>query len=234
MESQDLFLKAYKELKGCIIYGIYPHKYHLVVSSLSNELGVGVTVIRRVLEKLESERLVSSQPGKGFFVYCPHDMEDTTSLRNELELAAIEQVVTRIENTSLKDLMGLAVAADRTKNIYDRTQYVNAEMAFHNKLVAYSENRFLITMHKQMQDHMKQYLSNYYDQLFFVYQKTSDVLLVTSHQMVVEAVQLAKLRKDPELAVKMLQLHMTPVQGVLNAMKRIGIEYMSSSDSRGT
>lgn len=230
MGSQDLFLKTYHELKGRILCGIYPHEYHLVVRSLAKELGVGVAVIRRALEKLESERLTINQPGKGFFVHCPHDMEDVISLRNELELAAIEQVAARIENESLKDLMDLAAEADRAKSIRDRAQYVNAEMTFHGKLVSCSENQFLITMHKQMQDHMKQYLSNYYDQLFFIYQKTPDVFVLTSHQMVVEAVQLAKLRKDPELAVKMLQLHMAPVQGVLDAMKRIGIEYISDSN----
>lgn len=35
MGSQDLFFKTYDELKRRILYGMYPHKYHLVVGSLS-------------------------------------------------------------------------------------------------------------------------------------------------------------------------------------------------------
>lgn len=224
MDSQELFRKTHEEIKQRILYGVYPHEYHLVVGSLAKELGVGVAVIRRALVELETEKLVNNCPGKGFFVHCPHDMEDVLSLRNELELAAVEQAVARIDDDSMEELIDLAAEADQAKNVRDRTRYVNAEITFHNRLVAHSGNQFLITMHKRMQDRMKQYLSNYYNQLFFMYKKTPDILPLTSHQMVVEAVQLARLRKEPELAVEMLRLHMTPVQGILDAMRKTGME----------
>ena len=218
METKESFQIVYAELRKRILYGIYPDKFHLVVEHLSREFSVGKSVIQRVLQSLEQERLVENLKGRGFFVSCPNRQEDLLGLRNELETSAMRQVVNRISENELKQLEYLADDVDQNKTEFDLVRYVDGEVAFHRYLVSCSGNDYLIHMHENLIDLVKQYLSTYYKELFQVFQNARNMSGLMSHRMVVESIYFARRQKAPDVAIQVLKIHLTPPKGIVEAL----------------
>ena len=84
---------AYRRVRGDIIFGRLGPGQRLRLERLKEEYGVGVSTLREILNRLQSERLVAAQGQKGFAVapVSAVNLKELADLRQLLECRALEQ-----------------------------------------------------------------------------------------------------------------------------------------------
>jgi DNA-binding GntR family transcriptional regulator len=121
-----------------ILSGVYPPGSRLILSRLAAEHGVSFIPIREGLQRLESERLVETEPNRGARVaeISIADMRDIYETRVVLEQHAVRTAIPKLTDEDLKtaggalDRMEERFAADRQAEAYQ------AHQAFHFALYA--------------------------------------------------------------------------------------------------
>jgi DNA-binding GntR family transcriptional regulator len=116
-----------------ILSGVYPPGSRLILSRLAAEHGVSFIPIREGLQRLESERLVETEPNRGARVaeISIADMRDIYETRVVLEQHAVRTAIPKLTDENLKvagdalDRMEERFAADRQAEAYQ------AHQAFH-------------------------------------------------------------------------------------------------------
>lgn len=116
--------------------------------ALARELGISRTPLREALFGLEREGLVVSHPRRGFFV-SPLDVKDAREVYPLL--ATLEALALR---TGAKAIAADKVALDRLNSAFraagDPTEAVEADRAWHERLVSHCRNERLISMVQQL------------------------------------------------------------------------------------
>jgi DNA-binding GntR family transcriptional regulator len=114
--------------------------------AVARELGISRTPLREALFGLEREGLVVSQPRRGFFV-SPLDVKDAREIYPLL--AKLEALALR---TGAKAIAADKVALERLNSAFRAaatrhpTDAVEADRAWHERLVSHCKNERLITM----------------------------------------------------------------------------------------
>jgi DNA-binding GntR family transcriptional regulator len=113
-----------------ILSGVYPPGSRLILSRLAAEHGVSFIPIREGLQRLESERLVETEPNRGARVaeISIADMRDIYETRVVLEQHAVRTAIPKLTDEDLKaagdalDRMEERFAADRQAEAYQAHQ----------------------------------------------------------------------------------------------------------------
>lgn len=145
-QRRSLGETAYATIYRKIITLDYEPGMHLEESHLVEALGIGRTPIREALQKLATDLLVESQPGKGFIVR-PLTLQNTKAAFSALQILelGVAGLAVRGDAAPFLDAMQSAndqvAAAVKQMDIY---RLVEANSIFHDGYARCSHNAYLI------------------------------------------------------------------------------------------
>jgi DNA-binding GntR family transcriptional regulator len=136
---------AYATIRRRILTGEFQADAPIVVSKLSEEMGMSIIPIREAVRCLENERLVNVVPHKGVVVarYDIHDIEQIYDVRKILESRAMFLAASRITPEAVSRLTRLVREIEDALAADDFESYLAANNGFHQTLYGYSGNVWL-------------------------------------------------------------------------------------------
>jgi DNA-binding GntR family transcriptional regulator len=156
---------AYRRLRADIIFGRLAPSQRLRLERLKEDYGVGVSTLREVLSRLQSERLVVAEGQKGFAVapVSAVNLKEVAALRQLLECRALEQSF-RAGNVEWE--AGVVAAHHRLAHMEarmaagDRSEtelWKQYDWQFHQALISACGSRMLIANHAAVFDKYLRY-----------------------------------------------------------------------------
>lgn len=102
--------------------------------------------VRQALEALVARRLVTHVPNRGYHVreFDQRQIAEIYEVRAVLEIAAAEQVVAHVTDTALAELRRCAAAFEEATTHGTLIEQTEANLAFHQALLALCPNRELV------------------------------------------------------------------------------------------
>lgn len=142
MNTPDPIYQQLRE-RICLLY--YPPGTALSEGTLAEEFGVSRTPIRRVLQRLEFEGLVSISRGSGTIVTTVDlkSLKEVYALRLKLIELTGELAATRISNQQIKKLEALREEVAQMEERYDPTELGRLYNRFHELMLDVIGNRAL-------------------------------------------------------------------------------------------
>ncbi len=193
--------RAYDKLKDAILSRTLKPGTPLVELELARRLGIGRTPIREAIRRLREEGLVRLVENKGAFVerMAFTDIEDALSLRELLEVAALHRGIDAIPEERLKELDS---AFDRYSHVgedFPKAEYLAADVALHDLIVASAHSPRLRKFHKQLAD-----------QIHFLryFQASRMRASIPEHRTIIRAL----LRRNGTAAEQALRHHMKKIR----------------------
>ena len=154
---------VFKTLREAIITGALQPGDRLMEIKLANELGVSRTPVREAIRKLESEGLVIMTARKGAEVapINEKDLKEVLEIRRSLEGLAGQLACGHVEEEDIKKL--LDINAGIAKAIQDENveEIAAFDVDFHETIYAMTQNNRLITMLRQLKEHIYRYRYEY-------------------------------------------------------------------------
>ena len=137
-----------RELWGAIIDHRIPPGTPLPEDALSNAFGVSRTIIRKVLQRLNHERLVDIVPNKGATVAKPSNEEarQVFDARRAIERAVIERVVQSVHDQDIDALAALVADEKKAFEKGDKRRRLMLSGEFHSRLARLSGNEVLTSI----------------------------------------------------------------------------------------
>ncbi len=138
------------QVRSMILSAALPPGVRVNEVALARELGISRTPLREALFGLEREGLVISHPRRGFFV-SPLDVKDAREVYPLL--ATLEVLALR---TGAKAIAADKVVLERLNSAFraapasDPTEAVEADRAWHERLISHCRNERLISMVQQL------------------------------------------------------------------------------------
>ncbi len=128
------------ELRSAIMYGSLAPGAQLGEVDLAARLGVSRGPLREAMQRLVQEGLVRSEPHRGLFVITldAKDVEDVYRTRLIIERAACQLVMAHNRGEALVRLTEALAALVKAARQRDRIAISDADVAFHQVLVAAS------------------------------------------------------------------------------------------------
>jgi DNA-binding GntR family transcriptional regulator len=138
--------RAYQQLRAWILEGRLPPGERLVETRLAAWLGMSRTPVREAIRRLEQDGLVVTSPQRGACVFRPSvgEVRDIYDCREGLEGMASVLVSRRRPAEVLRRLEATLRSADRCFRAGDLSATVGENVAFHEELIAASDNQRLI------------------------------------------------------------------------------------------
>jgi len=142
ISKKDQVVSAIKE---AILSGAIEPGEPIIESKIAQQLGAGIPLVREALIKLEHLGYVQKTPYKGTTVtkLSPKDIERIFRLRVELEALAIEWAKENTTPEEIEKLRGMIKRMEQAAWELDLGQFYDADLAFHRKIWALSDNPYL-------------------------------------------------------------------------------------------
>jgi len=141
--------KAYGEqvtehLRDSIVRGELPVGQRLVEEQLAEQFGVSRGPIREALRRLGIESLVETR-GTGTYVIgiSESDIDELYSLREAIEVLAVELALDRSTAEEWEELAGLVDRLDAAADAGDRNEFAASDIRFHSLIYTLSGHRRL-------------------------------------------------------------------------------------------
>lgn len=177
MDDEYLPLRdvVFNTLRQEILTGKMKPGERLMEIHLANKLGVSRTPIREAIRKLELEGLVIMIPRRGAEVaqISWKSLKDVLEVRRALDVLAIELACERMTHDELEALYHACECFEEATKTKDPSKIAEADVAFHDIIVASTGNKRLIQLVNNLSEQMYRYR--------FEYIKDSD-----QHQMLVQ------------------------------------------------
>lgn len=127
--------------------------------ALAARFGVSATPVREAMLDLAKQDMVEVVPNKGFQVVTVSDTEldQLTEIRLLLEPPAAAEAARRVTPTDVAELTRLAAAVVEAADNGDLIGHVEADRAFHGRLVELSGNQQLVPIVYQLRDRTRLY-----------------------------------------------------------------------------
>lgn len=212
---ENLDQKAYQIIKDLIMQRQLLPGEKIPQEKLAQDLGISRTPLVSALKFLEQEKLVESQPRRGFFVrlFSKEEMVYIFELREVLEGLAARRAATYIADDQIDQLKTFFSDFDSAADISDFKTYSQEDRRFHNFVIEVGAKEFL-----------KSILTTT-NIISFSYQVVSSEGLVRppnetmqEHKVVIDAIS----QRDAEGAEKFMRQHFQNSAAVLRKM--IGTE----------
>lgn len=196
---------VYEALKERIVDQQFPPETRLNIDALAAELKVSPTPIREALARLAAERLVLSEPFKGYSVsppLTPSELDDLMHVRSLLETDAIRLAAVRIKRPdllALERILDELAAIQWPSSSFQTYQHSNQlDRRFHEIIVTAADNRFLLESYCSLNAHVQ--LARFYRQYDTIAQQDT----VEEHQAIYRALA----AHDPIAAVQAVERHL--------------------------
>jgi GntR family transcriptional regulator of gluconate operon len=196
---ESLKSKVARSLRSAIQTGQLEPGQHLVEEEIASQLGVSRVPVREAIRVLEADGLLVTEHGRGARVANPslEDIEEIYGLRVALESYCLSDIIDKGDEASIEVLQSLVDRMSEWKPGDDRTDLLELDLIFHERMCEMSDNaRLLSTWRSQMaQLRVLLVLSDAY------LEDPSGI--ARGHQRIVDAVR----RRDLEEAQRVLQHH---------------------------
>jgi DNA-binding GntR family transcriptional regulator len=134
--------RVYGELKAMAIAYAFKPGERLNEGELSRRLSASRTPLREALNRLSSEGLLRSSPGKGY--YCRNlDVNEVFSLyelRKALEIASVRLAIQRAKDDDIDALIAFLESTGPEPGNRSVIELVHLDETFHERLLAMSDN----------------------------------------------------------------------------------------------
>lgn len=146
----DLF----RQMRNDIKFGAYQFGQWLKLIELQQRYAATQFEIRKVLTRLEAERLVEHKANAGYRVATPDPAERSQMryVRTILERSTAALIAARATEGDIAELTRLAQAFEDTIGLEGRQEQAAANMAFHSRLYAIAENAVLSGLIQELRD----------------------------------------------------------------------------------
>lgn len=147
--------QVYQQLRDAIVRMEFKPNQPIKLPELEQRMGVSRTPLRQALKHLEREGLVLAYPQRGTYVapLRAEDIQAAADVRLYLELGNFRAVAPRVGPAVLDDLAA-ALARMQAACGRDITAFLEADDAFHDRLLAESRNGMLVAMVHQARAHL--------------------------------------------------------------------------------
>ncbi len=154
---------VFNTLRQAILTGELKPGERLMEIHLANRLGVSRTPIREAIRMLELEGLVTMIPRKGAEVsrISRQDISDVLEVRGSLDTLAVELACKRITEEELEELKEASENFKTAVRTGDLTDVAQADVAFHDRIVASSKNKRLVQMVNNLAERVYRYRLEY-------------------------------------------------------------------------
>lgn len=141
-----------RQLREGIMHGSLPGGTQLSEAALANEFGVSRGPLREAMQRLVQEGLVLSEPNRGLFVkeLDAEGIRDLYVARTAIETAAARILLREGSPESVATLRKAYQAMQRAAKDGDLSRLSDADLAFHELLVARSHSPRLQRMHETL------------------------------------------------------------------------------------
>lgn len=146
--SQDLVSQIARALTDAIVDGRLSPGAKVSEAAIARELGVSRAPVREAARLLESQGLLVTSPGRGFFVraHAPSEIDDLYDLRICIEKHAAVLAAERLTPESRAALRRQLDVLHETAAINDPARQVEEDYRFHRLICEISGNRRLLKL----------------------------------------------------------------------------------------
>lgn len=154
---------VFNTLRQEILTGKMKPGERLMEIHLANKLGVSRTPIREAIRKLELEGLVIMIPRKGAEVaqISWKSLKDVLEVRRALDVLAIELACERMTQEEQESLCRACENFEEATKTKDTTKIAEADVAFHDMIVASTGNKRLVQLVNNLSEQMYRYRFEY-------------------------------------------------------------------------
>jgi DNA-binding GntR family transcriptional regulator len=138
-----------RQLRAAIMYGSLPPGRQLNEADLAARFGVSRGPLREAMQRLVQEGLLRSERHRGLFVITlePDDIRDIYFSRAAIERAAVAQIVRGNPKQAASRLEAIHRQMKAAAQRSDRSALSDADLRFHEVLVAQSGSKRLMRMY---------------------------------------------------------------------------------------
>ncbi|MGY8810399.1 MAG: GntR family transcriptional regulator [Pseudomonadales bacterium] len=142
VQRQD---EIYRAISDAVIEHRLKPGARLREDALAEVFGISRTGIRKVLQRLALEQLVTLTPGKGASVTRPsaEEAREVFEARRLVESGLLAMLTRRITADELKELRALAGEEQQALQEHEQSVAIKLSAAFHNRLAALAGNQTL-------------------------------------------------------------------------------------------
>ncbi len=146
IQNQPLRVQIASRLRDAIISGRLHPGTVLVETALAEQMNVSRAPIREAVQLLENDGLVESvaYKGKRVKLLTAREVEEIYSLREIVEVAAVERILAR--EVSVEPLAACCAAMEEAVRMNDYEALVAADEAFHRTLIRLSDHELLLSL----------------------------------------------------------------------------------------
>jgi len=148
LEAPNLRQQALAKLRAGIVTGQIEAGHLYPISFFANQLGVSATPVREALLDLANEGLVEVERNRGFRVVklTDGDLDEIFQLRLMLEVPALREICGKLSPEELAEHRHEAEAIAHCARKKDLEGFLEADRAFHLRLLARTKNRRLCSI----------------------------------------------------------------------------------------
>lgn len=148
IKRENLRTVVTNALRAAVISGEMEPGTMYSAPTLSKRFGVSATPVREAMLDLMSEGLVTSVPNKGYVVVpvSDHDLDEITDLRLMIEPTATVRAATLMPEDIMPELREMAEAIVAAARAKDLIAYVEADRAFHLRILEFYGNERLLKL----------------------------------------------------------------------------------------
>ncbi len=146
--------ELFRQMRNDIKFGAYQFGQWLKLIELQQRYAATQFEIRKVLTRLEADRLVEHKANAGYRVATPDPAERSQMryVRTILERSTAAMIAARATEADIAELTRLAQAFEDTIGLEGRQDQAAANMAFHAKLYDIAENAVLSGLIQELRD----------------------------------------------------------------------------------
>lgn len=201
VEQSTLRQTVWRSIRDAILTSEISPGSQINQAVLADEFGISRGPLREALSLLEEEGLVVNIPYRGTFVakLDIQVIEDTYSLREVLELFAVERAIARRTPEQLAVLRSIFDAMNQASSMEHIREFYREDLAFHRQLNSMAGHDLLMEMWKMIE-------ANVQRGIFFgtfKFQVYTTCELIEEHRRILEAVEAG----DVETAKRAISLH---------------------------
>ena len=157
----------------------------VVVSELSQLYGVSEETIRRDLDKLEKEGLVTIEPRRGAYAsqISTDDMVEILEVRQNMEGLAAFFTASRMKPEQMRELEDVSKKYNQAVADGNMQDMITYDTRFHRIIVESCNNKILVQMIEQLQELVLRFRYIYYDN----FRRAEN--MPEEHQTILEAIE---------------------------------------------
>lgn len=194
------------ELRSAIIAGELEPGVVYSAPSLGKRFGVSSTPVREAMQELENEGLVTVVPNKGFRVteVSEADLDHIAEIRLLIEPQVMRQLAPSITAADTAELRVIAQRCLQAAQEGDLVGYMEADTAFHRRILIHSGNPRLTSLVQDLRAHSR---------LLGLRALADEGLLARSAQEHLDMVELME-TQDAAALERLMRRHIVHVRGI--------------------